>query len=295
MSNTKQENFRKKLLLFLRDYGLMISGSFLFTLAVDMFNAPNNIVAGGVTGISTILNSLFALPIGTMNIIINIPLFIWGAIENGKRFLVKTIFATLFSSILIDALAAFIPTYTGDKLMASLFGGIFTGLGLGLIFHGGGTTGGTDIISKNLRNHFPFLSMGTIIIIADIFIILATILTFRSIESGLYSTIVIFVSSKVIDFANYGLSHNNGQVMYIMSSHYEEISEAIMVEIKRGVTLLDSEGAYSKKKTKTIMCAVRPRQVYKVKNIASSIDKSAFIVVTKAGIIDGHGFKNIEQ
>lgn len=116
MSNTKQENFRTKLLLFLRDYGLMISGSFLFTLAVDMFNAPNNIVAGGVTGISTILNSLFALPIGTMNIIINIPLFIWGAVENGKKFLVKTIFATLFSSILIDALAAVIPTYTGDKL-----------------------------------------------------------------------------------------------------------------------------------------------------------------------------------
>lgn len=85
MSNTKQENFRTKLLLFLRDYGLMISGSFLFTLAVDMFNVPNNIVAGGVTGISTILNSLFALPIGTMNIIINIPLFIWGAVENGKK------------------------------------------------------------------------------------------------------------------------------------------------------------------------------------------------------------------
>lgn len=282
----------KKALAVFKDYGLMVLGSFLFALSVDMFNAPNNIVAGGVTGISTILNYLFGLPIGIMSILINIPLFVWGAVENGKRFLVKTIFATLVSSALIDVLVPFIPAYTGDKLMASLFGAITLGLGLGLIFHGGGTTGGTDIISKNLRNHFPFLTMGTIIIIADIVVIAATLATYKSIESALYSIIFIGISSKVIDFTLYGLSHDNGQVVYIMSAQYDEISRAIMNEIKRGVTLLDSQGAYTGKETKTIMCAVRPQQVYKVKNIASSIDKSAFIVVTKANIIDGEGFKN---
>ena len=281
-----------KVLMFLRDYGLMLIGSFLFALSVDMFNAPNDIVVGGVTGVATLLNYLFALPIGIMTMVINLPLFVWGAVENGKKFLVKTIFATFLSAIMIDVLVPFIPEYVGDKLMASLFGGITMGLGLGIIFYGGGTTGGTDIISKNLKNHFPFLSRGTIIILADIVIIIATMIVYKSIESALYSIIIIFVSSKVIDFTTYGLSHDNGEVVYIMSAHYEEISQAILSEIHRGVTLLDSQGAYSKTETKTIMCAVRPRQVYKVKNITSSIDKSAFIVVTKAGIIDGEGFKN---
>lgn len=290
----KQQGRGKAIFSVIRDSLLMLAGALLFAVAVDMFMAPNNVVAGGLTGVSTMLNYLYGLPIGIMTLIINIPLFIWGAIENGKKYLVKTIIGTVLSSLMVDFLADYIPTYTGERTLAALFGGLIMGLGLGLIFYGGGSTGGTDIISKNLRNHFPFLSMGTIIIIAGIFVIVATMIVYRSIESGLYSVIVIFISSKVIDTTIYGLSHDNGEVMFIMSSRYEDISKAIMNDVHRGVTLLDAQGGYTGKETKTIMCAVRPSQVYKVKSIASSIDKSAFIIVTKAGIIDGAGFPAIK-
>ena len=293
-SDIKNQGKDKVVFTTVRDYLLMLAGSLLFAVAVDMFMAPNDVVAGGLTGISTMLNYLYGLPIGTMTVIINIPLFIWGAVENGKKYLVKTIFGTVLSSIMVDLLVGYIPTYTGERTLAALFGGLIMGLGLGLIFYGGGSTGGTDIISKNLRNHFPFLSMGTIIIIAGIFVIVATMIVYRSIESGLYSVIVIFISSKVIDTTIYGLSHDNGEVIFIMSSQYEDISKAIMNEVHRGVTLLEAQGGYTGKETKTIMCAVRPSQVYKVKSIASSIDKSAFIIVTKAGIIDGAGFPAIK-
>ncbi len=293
-SDIKNQGKDKVVFTTVRDYLLMLAGSLLFAVAVDMFMAPNDVVAGGLTGISTMLNYLYGLPIGTMTVIINIPLFIWGAVENGKKYLVKTIFGTVLSSIMVDLLVGYIPTYTGERTLAALFGGLIMGLGLGLIFYGGGSTGGTDIISKNLRNHFPFLSMGTIIIIAGVFVIVATMIVYRSIESGLYSVIVIFISSKVIDTTIYGLSHDNGEVIFIMSSQYEDISKAIMNEVHRGVTLLESQGGYTGKETKTIMCAVRPSQVYKVKSIASSIDKSAFIIVTKAGIIDGAGFPAIK-
>ena len=278
--------------IVLRDYLFMIIGSLLFAVAIDMFTAPNDVVTGGVTGIATMLNYLFGLPIGIMTLVINIPLFVWGAIENGRRFLIKTAFATVLSSLFIDLLIPYLPLYKGDKFMASLFGGILIGAGLALVFFGGGTTGGTDIVSKNLQNHFPFLSMGTVKIFADIFVIAATMIVYKSIESGLYAIIIIFVSSKVIDTTIYGLSHDIGKIVFIMSSKYDEISQAIMKDIKRGVTLLDSTGGYTGTTTKTIMCAVRPRQVYKVKNIASSIDKNAFFIVTKAGIINGEGFEN---
>ncbi|MEF2920067.1 MAG: YitT family protein [Acutalibacteraceae bacterium] len=289
-SNLTKQSRAKTFLSIVRDALLMLAGSLLFAVAVDMFMAPNDVVAGGLTGISTMLNHLYGLPIGITTLIINIPLFIWGAIENGRKYLIKTIIGTVMSSLMVDFLADYIPTYTGERTLAALFGGLIMGLGLGLIIYGGGSTGGTDIISKNLRNHFPFLSIGTIIIIAGLFVIVATMIIYGSIESGLYSVIVIFISSKVIDTTIYGLSHDNGEVMFIMSSQYDDISKAIMNEVHRGVTLLDAQGGYTGKESKTIMCAVRPSQVYKVKSIASSIDKSAFIIVTKAEIIDGAGF-----
>lgn len=286
----KNKRLKHNVLLGLKDIALMTIGSAVFALAIAMFTAPNNVVPGGVTGVTTMLNYLFDLPIGVMSIVINIPIFIWGLVENGKRFLAKTAFATVLSSVLIDVFAQFVPPYKGDIILAALFGGLVLGLGMGLIFYAGGTTGGVDIIARNLKNHMPFLTMGTLIIAVDGLIVAATIAVYKSIESGLYAVIVIFVSSKVIDSVVYGFSRDNGQAVYIITEKHEEIVEAIFKNIVRGVTKLEAKGAYSQREKLMLFCAVRPRQVYKLTNLVKSIDPNAFVVVTKAELINGSGF-----
>lgn len=270
-------------------------GSVLFAIAISMFTAPNNIMNGGVTGATTMLNYAFGLPIGIMTIVINVPIFIWGAVENGRKFLFKTVYATVLSAVLIDMSAYFIPVYKGDMLLASLFGGIILGLGQGLIFYGGGTTGGVDIIARNIKNHFPFLSMGNIIIAVDGILVVIAIIMYNSIESGLYAVIAIFVSAKVIDSVVYGFSRDNGQLILIVTEEYKEITSSIIHNIVRGVTVLDAQGGYSEGDKKMLLCAVRPRQVYKVTNLVKALDPNAFLMVTKAGVINGEGFSEKKQ
>ncbi|MGN0453540.1 MAG: YitT family protein [Ruminococcus sp.] len=287
MGKSKNFSFKESFI----DYSIILLGSVIYAVSVVVFTAPNNIAPGGLTGIGTVLNYLFSIPIGVTIIILNIPLFIWGAVENGVSFLAKTITATLFSSVLIDILGVFTPVYTGDTMLAAVFGGILNGTGLGLIFYRGGSTGGTDIISLNIHKHLPFISTGTVILAADAVIIALAAFAYGTLESILYAVIAIFISVKVIDALIYGFAGNNGKTMFIVTAKYEEITKALFKSVDRGVTLLDAEGGYSKEKKKVIMCALRPQQVYKVNNIVKKIDDNAFTVVTTAGTISGKGFK----
>ena len=192
------------------------------------------------------LNYMFSLPIGLFIFLMNLPLFFWGAKESGIAFLIKTIVGTLLVSIAIDVLNPILPVYKGDTMLASIFGGVLNGAGLGLIFYRGGSTGGTDIIALILHNF-----------------------VYNSLESALYAGIAIFVSIRVIDAISYGTSRGNGKLMFIITNKYDEVSTIILNNLKRGVTLLDGEGAYSGIK---------------------KIDKNAFIIVTTAGAIQGSGF-----
>lgn len=272
------------------DYLIIAVGAVLYALSVVVFTSPNNIAPGGFTAVATMLNFMFSLPIGTFIFLMNIPLFIWGAIENGLNFLTKTIIGTAFVSVAIDVLTPFVPVYTGDTLLAAIFGGILNGIGLGFIFYRGGSTGGTDIIALNINKHMPYISMGNIILIADFVILVMAFFVYNSFESVLYAIIAIFVSIKVIDTISYGTSRGNGKLMFIITNKYDELSKAIMNNLERGVTLLDGEGAYSGEKKRVIMCAVRPQQVYRIQNSVKSIDENAFIIVTTAGTIRGRGF-----
>lgn len=274
------------------DYLIIMVGSFLYALSVVIFTAPNNIAPGGITGVATMLNFLFGLPIGTLLFVINIPLFIWGAVENGIGFLVKTIVSTAFVSIFIDVLTPFLPVYSGDMMLAAIFGGILNGAGLGIIFYRGGSTGGTDIVALNIHEHLPYISTGTIIFLADLAVLVMVFFVYNSIESVLYAIITIFVHIKVIDSISYGTSRDNGKLMFIITNEYDKISDTIMNSLERGVTLLDGEGAYSGEKKRIIMCAVRPQQVYKITSAVKTIDDKAFIIVTTAGAIRGKGFQN---
>lgn len=276
------------------DYLIIAVGAVLYALSVVVFTSPNNIAPGGFTAVATMLNFMFSLPIGTFIFLMNIPLFIWGAIENGLNFLTKTIIGTAFVSVAIDVLTPFVPVYTGDTLLAAIFGGILNGIGLGFIFYRGGSTGGTDIIALNIHKHIPYISMGNIILIADFVILVMAFFVYNSFESVLYAIIAIFFSIKVIDTISYGTSRGNGKLMFIITNKYDELSKTIMNNLERGVTLLDGEGAYSGEKKRVIMCAVRPQQVYRIQNSVKSIDENAFIIVTTAGTIRGRGFARKE-
>ncbi len=281
---------KKKVFDTVVDYLIIFAGALLYALAVNIFTSPNDIAPGGLTGVSTMLNHVFDLPIGIMILVLNVPLFIWGAVENGKKFLTKTIIATVFVSIIIDATAPFTFKYEGDTLLAALFGGLLSGVGLAFIFYRGGTTGGTDIIARNLHKRFPHISMGTVILAADAVIIVAAALVYHSIESALYAVITVFVSTKVIDTIVYGVAHDNGKLMFIVTDKYEELSLVIMEQIGRGVTQLDAHGAYKNDSKKVLLCAVRPSQVHKTKVLVNTVDENAFIIVTTANTISGRGF-----
>lgn len=286
---------KKKVFDTVVDFLIIFAGALLYALSVNIFTSPNDIAPGGLTGVSTMLNHIFGLPIGIMILVLNIPLFIWGAVENGKKFLTKTIIATVLVSIIIDATAPFVYKYEGDTLLASLFGGLLSGVGLAFIFYRGGTTGGTDIIARNLHKRFPHISMGTVILAADAVIIIAAALVYHSIESALYAVITVFVSTKVIDTIVYGVAHDNGKLMFIVTDKYEELSLVIMEQIGRGVTQLDAHGAYNNDSKKVLLCAVRPSQVHKTKVLVNSVDENAFIIVTTANTISGRGFVSTEN
>ncbi len=272
------------------DYFIIICGAVVYAISVVMFTSPNNVAPGGMTGIATMLNYLFGLPIGTMLFVTNIPLFIWGAVENGFSFLTKTIIGTALVSVAIDVLTPIVPAYTGDVLLASIFGGILNGIGLGLIFYRGGSTGGTDIVAINLHKHMPYISTGSIILVADLVILVMVYFVYGSIESVMYALTAIFVSIKVIDTISYGTSRGNGKLMFIITDSYDLVKTSILNTIKRGVTLLDGEGAYSGEHKKIIMCAAHSRQVHKITTEVKRIDPNAFIIVTTAGAIRGRGF-----
>lgn len=276
------------------DYVLILLGSVAYATAVNMFLAPNQIAPGGVTGISTIFNHLFNFPIGVSILVLNIPLFIWGVIEDGKGFIAKSLVATVAISVFIDISNPFIYKYTDDKLLAALYGGILSGVGLAIIFYRGGTTGGTSLIARNIHKRIPHISMGTVILITDALVIIGATFAYKSLESGLYAVVVIFISSKLIDSLIYGMAGDNGKLAFIITKEHKTITKEIIKTVVRGVTLIDAKGGYDDDDKKVILCAVRPSQVSKVNDIVKELDPNAFIVITTAGAIKGKGFEETD-
>ena len=272
------------------DYLIIVLGAAVYALSVDFFTAPNNIAPGGITGIATVLHYLIYVPIGTTALILNIPLFIWGALKNGMRFIIRTVIASAAASVLIDFFSLFGVRYNGDRILAALFGGILSGIGLGIIFLRGGSTGGTDIIGRNLHDRYPFLSVGSIILIADAFVIILSSVVYQSLESGLFSIITIFVSTKLIDAVVFGFSRDNGKLLIIITADPDRLSELLTRDADRGVTLLSARGGYTGAVKGVILCATHTRDVYRVKGHITAADPSAFIITANASAISGLGF-----
>lgn len=266
-------------------------GSSIYAISVTMFTAPNHIAPGGVTGVATMINYLFGWPIGTLGLLLNIPIFIWAILQIGYKLVVKTIAATVFVSAAIDLIGIMIPTYTGNPMLAAIFGGCLEGIGLSLVFMRGATTGGTDLIARLLNRRVRFISMAKLMMCVDFVIVVVSAFVYHSMESALYALIAIFVSSRLIDAILYGTDIGTGKIMFIISEKSDEISKEIIDDVERGVTKLDAKGAFTGRESEVLLCAVRRYEVAKVKDIVRTIDKSAFIIVGDAGDISGEGFR----
>ena len=272
----------------LRDFCLVISGSAIFSVSVNMFSAPNNIVQGGLTGIGTVANYLFSLPIGTVMLVLNIPLFALALRHLRLKFVVKTVVSTLIFTSLIDLGAYVIPTYKGDMLLGCIFCGMLSGVGLALVFLTGATTGGTDIIAMLIRKKKPNISMGNIMLLADLAVILLSFAVYGEIESIMYAVIVIFISAKAIDFVLYGREHT--KLLFIITSKKEAVLSAILLEIGRGASVLPVTGGYTGKDKHLILCAAKKMQIREILHLTSMKDPEAFTVICEAGQVVGKGF-----
>ena len=266
-------------------------GGSLYALSVNIFTAPANIAPGGATGIATVLHHLFSAPIGITIFLLNLPLFMVAGKVFGWRALPKTVVATALSSLLIDLWAVLLPTYRGSPLLAALYGGVFAGLGIACIFLRGGTTGGTDLAAKLLKRLFPHFTLGQLILGLDSIIIVFATAIYQNVDSGLYACIVIFVATTVMDKVLYRA--DMGKVLYIVSTRPEQVANAILTELSRGVTLLDGQGGYSGAPRKVIFCVLRRGEVWRAKELVQKIDANAFMVVSDAGQVMGEGFSPI--
>ncbi|MGM9575702.1 MAG: YitT family protein [Oscillospiraceae bacterium] len=272
-------------------YALVALGSALFAAGFQFFLYPNSIIVGGVSGIAMIINYLVGLPVGIMTIVLNIPLFIIAWKHFGGKFIVSSLVGMLLSSVLVDVLAVIDYSPTDDMLLACLIGGAIKGLGLGLIYYAGATTGGTDIIAKFVRLRFPYINFGTIVLLTDAVIIIAFAAIFDRVEAAMYAVIAMFVVSKVIDLVLYGI--DNSSVCYIISENSEQLVKDITDKLHRGVTILTGEGAYSHRDKQVLLCVIKRTQIADIRKIIKSIDENAFFIVSDAKNVFGKGFGDI--
>lgn len=274
-------------------YALVALGSALFAAGFQFFLYPNSIIVGGVSGIAMIINYLTGLPVGIMTIVLNIPLFIIAWKHFGGKFIISSLVGMLLSSVLVDVLAVVDYSPTDDMLLACLIGGAIKGLGLGLIYYAGATTGGTDIIAKFVRLRFPYINFGTIVLLTDAVIIIAFAMIFDRVEAAMYAVIAMFVVSKVIDLVLYGI--DNSSVCYIISENSEQLVKDITDKLHRGVTILSGEGAYSHKDKQVLLCVIKRTQIADIRKIIRNIDENAFFIVSDAKNVFGKGFGDISD
>lgn len=275
---------------FIVDLCFVFVGSLLFSIAIHSFTSPNQIAPGGLTGIATIINSLFGIPIGTFVFIANIPLVIIGFLNVGKRFMIKTLIAIALFTVFSDYILVNLPVFTDDKLLATIIGGTIMGGGLGLILSRNSCAGGVDIIVKIILNKRPDLKFGSVALFVNVFVLLFSCFAYGSPVPAFYATVCLFISSKAIDSVLYGF--NICKFVYIITPKADEISHDINTEMHRGATIIKSYGAYTKQERPTIMVVIRQSEYSRLKRVVYTKDPSAFMIITTANEVVGAGFES---
>ena len=254
---------------------------------------PNNIVSGGLTGVSQIINLLTGLPVGVMVIVLNVPLFIVAWRKLGIRFVIFSFLGTVLSSVFIDLFSMAELVLTNDTLLASVYGGLTKGLGVGLIYHVGATTGGSDIVSRLLRRKYSYINFGTISLCIDAVVVVAFAIIFKRFDSAMYTIITMFVSSRVVNLILYGLSTSG--VCHIVTTKPKLIAQEITGTLGRSATILRGEGAYSGTERFVVLCVVKRQQIPELKKIVAAWDEQAFVIVSESHEVFGKNFLNITR
>ena len=286
-----------------REWFLILSGCFVMAAGYVYFITPFKMVPGGIIGISIVLHyltvGLFSflpngLPIGMLNLLLNIPLAIWGFKILGRTFGMKTVAGFVISSLFMDLLTYYFgyKPLVDDGLLSSIFGGVISGFGLGLIFKAKATSGGVDIVAMILAKTTR-MPIGRLLIYIDSVIVLLGLIAFHDWRIPLYSWIVIYISGKVIDTTIEGLDYYKS--MFIISDRYEEIREKILFDLGRGGTVLKAEGMYEGKEKKLIFTNVSRREMVLLLSFIREIDPNAFVTVMDANEIIGDGFKSFKE
>lgn len=272
----------------LRSYLGITIGVVITAIALNMFLVPNKVAAGGISGLATILHYVFGWPVGLLMMVMDIPLLLTGVKVLGTSFGLYTLYGSLTLSLSVYLLEPYTPALTQDLLLSALYGGVLSGIGLGLVFRSGGTTAGTDVIAAILHKWFG-VNLGQALLAVDFFVIALSGIVFKSVELPLYSLIALFAMAKMIDLIQEGWS--TAKAFLIMSEHNEAIAQAIMSEIGRGVTLLPAKGAYTGANREMVFCVVTTREVSRLKDLVYRFDRRAFVIVGDAHEVLGEGFK----
>lgn len=286
----KYRRIKRRLILkkYFIDFLGIIIGSFIMAMGTSFFLLPNQLSSGGFTGIATIIYYIFHFQVGTVMFILNIPLLVLGFFRIGKEFLIKSIAGAVILSFFIDLLDKF-QAFTTDRLLACIYGGILMGIGTGIILKVNASTGGTDLLSYLIRSYKRHFQTSSLIVIIDITIVTLNVIVFKDIEVGLYSAIAIYLMGKMIDIIFEGVAFT--KMMFIISPKYKEIASKISKKVNRGSTGIYAKGMFKQDDKMMLFCVGSRSEVQKIKEIATQIDKKAFIVISNARETWGKGFK----
>ena len=279
---------------FLRTYGIVFVGSLLFSLAFSAFFEVNQVGMAGMTGLGQVINVFLPqISVGVIVFVLNVPIFLVGWKLLGFHLLASSLFSMFVTSAAMDVFTRMGGFSAMDPMLASLCGGALMGLGLGMVFSQGATTGGTDIIGRLLKLKFPWLPLGKLVLVPDLAALVLVAIAFGRLEAALYGAVAMFVSSQVTDTVLYGL--DSSKVAYIISDHPDQIARFIFDELEHSVTYLDGEGGFSGAKKKVILCAFKQREIVDLKSAVQQADPDAFMIVTPAHEVLGEGFRSYHQ
>lgn len=273
--------------------GKVIAGCVLFSAGFALFLEPNDVNAGGITGLAMIAVHLLDFgTVGLLTMLINLPLFIISGIKIGKKFFIGSAIGMLLSSVLLDAFAM-LPHPQIEPLVAALYGGLICGIGLGIVFAAGASTGGSDIVVRLLKLKYENVPIGTISMVFDAVVVILTGLVFWDVSKALYSGVTIFVSGQVVDAVVYRFDYS--KVAIIISREHASIAREIGLRLNRGATYLNGQGSFTGNDLKVVFTVVRKQQVAELKHLVMAIDPDAFVVVQEAHQVLGEGFSRYSR
>ncbi len=281
----------KSWLGILKPYLILIPVSLIFGICFNWCFLPNGIAFGGFTGIAQVINYFFpVLGVGTIVILMNVPVFFIGWKHISRKFTALSAYAMILTSVAIDGVAALYTFSPMEPLLACIYGGVLLGITIGCIASLEGSTGGTDLAARLLKLKIAWFPVGKLMMGLDLSVILLVAAVFGDLNSALYGGVALYIATLVVDVVLYGM--DKSQLAYIISDKHGEIATAITHEIQRGATILEGQGAFTGDSKQVIMVAFKQRQIVRVKQTVKAIDPNAFLILCAAHEVMGSGFRN---